>query len=119
VSLLSILLWAVAALIVGSMVYLSALERQRDFAIFKATGVSTSAILGGLAVQAVAISLVAAIIGGALAAVLAPNFPLPVAIDRTAKLLLPVLAVLVGLLASLSGLRRVVGIDPALAFRAS
>jgi putative ABC transport system permease protein len=119
VSLLSILLWAVAALIVGSMVYLSALERQRDFAIFKATGVSTSSILGGLAVQAVAISLVAAIIGGALAALLAPSFPLPVAIDRTAKILLPLLAVLVGLIASVSGLRRVIGIDPALAFRAS
>jgi putative ABC transport system permease protein len=36
-----VLRWIVAALIVGSVVYLSALARTRDFAVFKAVGVST------------------------------------------------------------------------------
>ena len=40
-SYMAILLWAVAALIVGSLIYLSALERTRDFAVFKALGVAT------------------------------------------------------------------------------
>src|SRR5262249_20016657 len=89
----AVLLWLVAAMIVGSMIYLSALERQRDFAVFKATGVSTAAILAGLAVQAVLISLVAAAIGSAIAALLSPRFPMPVSITLNANLLLPVIAV--------------------------
>jgi len=39
ISIVAILLWIVVALIVGSVVYLSALERLRDFAVFKAIGV--------------------------------------------------------------------------------
>ena len=33
-----VLLWIVAACIIGSIVYLTALERTRDFAVFKAVG---------------------------------------------------------------------------------
>ncbi len=116
VSVLSMLLWLVAAMIVGSMIYLSALERQRDFAVFKATGVSTGAILVGLCVQAVVISLVAALVGGLLAVLLSPRFPMPVFISLDDKLFLPIIAIGVGLLASASGLRRVATVDPALAF---
>jgi putative ABC transport system permease protein len=39
-----------------------------------------------------------------------------VSITRDAMLFLPVLAVVVGLVASVSGLRRVAAVDPALAF---
>ena len=60
ISYLAILLWAVAALIVGSLIYLSALERTRDFAVFKAVGVSTRSVLAGLALQAVVVAVVAA-----------------------------------------------------------
>jgi putative ABC transport system permease protein len=103
-------------MIVGSLTYLSALERQRDFAVFKATGVSTPSILAGLALQAVVISVVAAVIGAILASFLGPAFPMQVSITRDAMLFLPVLAVVVGLVASVSGLRRVAAVDPALAF---
>ena len=41
ITIVAILLWVVAALIVGSVIYLSALERLRDFAVFKAIGVPT------------------------------------------------------------------------------
>ena len=116
IAFLSTLLWLVAAMIVGSLTYLSALERQRDFAVFKATGVSTPAILAGLALQAVVISVVAAVIGALIASGLGPAFPMQVSITRDAMLFLPVIAVVVGLVASVSGLRRVAAVDPALAF---
>jgi putative ABC transport system permease protein len=113
---LAVLLWLVAATIVGSVIYLSALERIRDFAVFKATGTSTRAIAGDLGVQAVLVAVTAAAVGAVLALLLGPRFPLPVEVPGTALLLLPVLATLVGLVASLAGMRRAVSVDPALAF---
>lgn len=54
---MAVLLWVVAALIVGSVIYLSALERTRDFAVLKAVGVSTRAVLAGLCLQAVIVAV--------------------------------------------------------------
>lgn len=116
VTIMAYLLWVVAVLIVGSLVYLSALERMRDFAVFKAIGVPTRSILAGLALQAVVVALLAAVLGVILAQLLAPLFPLTVVIPMRAYLALPVIAIVVGLLASLAGLRRAVVVDPALAF---
>ena len=116
ITLMATLLWVVAAMIVGSVLYVSVLERQRDFAVFKATGTSTSSILGSLAIQAVVLSIIAAVGGGVVASVLGPLFPLPVTLTVNAYLLLPAIAVIVGLLASLSGLRKAVSVEPALAF---
>jgi putative ABC transport system permease protein len=113
---LSVLLWIVAALIVGSVIYLSALERTRDFAVLKAVGVSTRSVLAGLCLQAVIVAVFAAVLGGLLSLVLVPVFPMRVVVPTSAFLLLPVTAVLIGLLASAAGLRRAVSIDPALAF---
>lgn len=110
------LLWVVAALIVGSMIYVSALERIRDFAVFKAVGVSTRAILAGLAVQAIVVSLLAALLGGVVSVLLGPLFPMRVDIPTWAFVLLPVIAVAIGLVASVAGLRRAITVDPALAF---
>jgi putative ABC transport system permease protein len=116
IALMAGLLWVVAALIVGSMIYVSALERTRDFAVFKAVGVPTRSILSGLAMQAVIVALLAALLGGVLSVLLGPLFPMRVDIPRLAFILLPVLAVGVGLLASVAGIRRAVTVDPALAF---
>ena len=110
------LLWVVAALIVGSMIYMSALERTRDFAVFKAVGVPTRSILSGLAMQAVIVAVLAALLGGVLSVLLGPLFPMRVDIPRAAFMLLPVVAITIGVLASLAGLRRAVTVDPALAF---
>ena len=110
------LLWVVAALIVGSMIYMSALERTRDCAVFKAVGVPTRSILSGLAMQAVIVAVLAALLGGVLSVLLGPLFPMRVDIPRAAFLLLPVVAITIGVLASLAGLRRAVTVDPALAF---
>lgn len=110
------LLWIVAAIVVGSVLYLQALERARDFAVFKATGTSTAAIGVGLAVQAVMLSLAAAALAAILATVLAPLFPLNVEIPASGYLLLPVITVVVGLIACSIALRRTARIDPATAF---
>jgi putative ABC transport system permease protein len=112
----SLLLWIVAGIIIGSVTYLSALERMRDFAVFKATGTSSVVILGDLAIQAVLVAVASATVGAVVAELLGPNFPIPVIIPMSALLILPLLASAVGLLASIAGLRRAVTVDPALAF---
>ena len=106
----------VAVLIVGSVVYLSALERLRDFAVFKAIGVPTRSILAGLALQAVVVALLAAVLGVIFAALLGPVFPMIVVVPVGVYLALPLIAIVIGLLASLAGFRRAVAVDPALAF---
>ena len=116
ITFIAVLLWVVAALIVGSIIYLSALERTRDFVVFKAVGVTTRSVLAGLALQAILIAVVAAVLGGLLSLVLAPLFPMRVVVPMSAYLLLPVIAIAIGLLASVAGLRRAVTVDPALAF---
>ena len=113
---LNILLWLVAAGIIASIVYLSVLERLRDFAVFKATGASSGALYGGLALQAVLLSVTAALVATGLAHVLAPGFPFALELTAVAVLRLLVVALVVGLVASLVGLRRAVAVDPALAF---
>jgi putative ABC transport system permease protein len=116
ITIVAVLLWIVAVLIVGSVVYLSALERLRDFAVFKAIGVPARSILAGLALQAVVVALLAAVLGVILSRLLTPLFPMTVAVPASAYISLPLVAIVIGLLASLAGLRRAVSVDPALAF---
>jgi putative ABC transport system permease protein len=116
ITIVAVMLWIVAALIVGSIIYLSALERLRDFAVFKAIGVSTGSILAGLALQAIVVALCAAAVGAALSLVLGPMFPMQVIVPVEAFVALPIIAVVIGLIASAAGLRRAVSVDPALAF---
>jgi putative ABC transport system permease protein len=113
---LSILLWVIAACIIGSIIYLSALERLRDFAVFKAIGLSSRWVLGSLVVQAVVVALVATALAALLTIPLKPQLPLPSEIPISALIWLPVTAVVVAALASLAGVRRAVTVDPALAF---
>jgi putative ABC transport system permease protein len=110
------LLWIVAAGIIALIVYLTALERVRDFAVLKATGTSNSTLFGALAFQAVVLSLISAVVAIAIALALAPFFPFQIVIASSAYVLLAVVAIVVGLVASLAGLRRAVGVDPAIAF---
>jgi putative ABC transport system permease protein len=111
-----VLLWLVAALVIGSVVYLSALERRRDFAVYKATGWSTRSLAIGLASQAVLLSTVASLVGVVVAQLLLPLFPMEFEVPGLARVLLPIIGIVVGLLASGAGLRKAVGVEPALAF---
>lgn len=116
ITMVSVLLWIVAGAIIGSIVYLSALERVGDFAVFKATGMSTWWVLFGLIFQAVVLSLVAAIVAIGLALLLLPILPIPAELPRRIVIFMPVTAVLVAAAASLIGVRSAVKVDPALAF---
>jgi putative ABC transport system permease protein len=112
----TIFLWVVAAVIIGAVVYLTTLERSRDFAVLKAIGASSTDLFVGLAIQAVLVALVAAAAAAAVGFLLIPAFPLPVEIPTRSFVWLPIVAVVVGLAASLVGLRRTIAVDPALAF---
>ena len=116
IGLIRALLWAVAAGIIGAMVYLSTLERIRDIAVLKAIGVSTRSLVVGLVVQAVLLALAAAALAVVLELAMAPAAAMSVEVSGFDLLLLPLVAVAVGTLASLVALRRAVTIDPALAF---
>jgi putative ABC transport system permease protein len=116
ITIVAILLWIVAALIVGAVVYLSALERMRDFAVFKAIGVATRSVLAGLVLQAIIVAALAAAFGAALSRLLAPLFPMNVIEPPSAYPLLAVIAVVVGLLASATAVQRAATVDPAHAF---
>jgi putative ABC transport system permease protein len=82
----------------------------------KAVGGSSRTLAFSLAIQAVLASVLAAAVGSLVAQGLAPAFPMPVVIDSSAYLALSLIALVVGVLASLAALRRAVGVDPALAF---
>lgn len=116
IAFLSVLLWIIAACIIGSIIYLSALERLRDFAVCKAIGVSSRWVLGSLLLQAVVLALVATALALLLSMLLSPLFPLPNEIARSSLVALPITAVVVSALASVVGVRRAVSVDPALAF---
>jgi putative ABC transport system permease protein len=116
IGLLDILLWAIAAGIIGAILYVSALERTRDFAVLKAIGSPNHFVLAGLASQAIVLSLTAAAVAIVFSFALAPLFPMAVDIPMLAYGLLIVVSIVVGSLASIAGLRRALSIDPALAF---
>ena len=116
IDLIRILLWFVAAIVMGAVIYLTALERERDFAVLKAVGASGASLGAGLALQAVIVALVAAAVGAIAAKLIEPVFPLPVSIPPSALVTVPVVAVLVGLGSALVGVRRVNRTDPAEAF---
>ena len=116
VTFIEVFLWLIAGSIIGSVVYVSALEKTRDFAVLKATGSSNGQLMSTLALQAIVISLAAAVIAAVAANLVVPIFPILVVIPLWSMLVLPVLAVVLGLLASTAGLRRSVAVDPALAF---
>ena len=109
-------MWVIAALIVAALVYVTALERTRDFAVLKAVGASTRLLFAGLAAQAVIVALAAAVIAAVLSNFMTGIFAQPVDIPGSAFIILPLSALVVGLLASLAALRRAASVDPAAAF---
>jgi putative ABC transport system permease protein len=82
----------------------------------KATGASNRSLLVGLALQAIVLSVLAAVVAAVLARLLSPGFPFDVRITPADYATLLLVAVIVGLAASGAGLRRAVKVDPALAF---
>lgn len=108
----------VAALgIVALIIYLSSLERMRDIAVLKATGASSRFVAAGLVVQALFVTVVAAAVAFVVAPFLKPMFPLRLELTARVHFELMVFAVLVGLVASVTGIRRLLSVEPATAFQ--
>lgn len=113
---LQILLWIIAACIIGVVVYLSALERARDFAVLKAIGTSTRTILGSLAIESTIIAVVAAGVASGLANLVTPAFPFAISVPGRSYPQLVAVAVVIGVVASGFGIRRATSVDPVSAF---
>jgi putative ABC transport system permease protein len=116
VTIFNTLLWLMAAGIVATMVYLTALERSRDIAVFKAMGTSNRRLFTDMAVQGLVLALAACVVGAIVSLLLAKVMPFGVETPTTAYIELAIVGVIVGLIAAIIGLRRAVHIDPALAF---
>jgi putative ABC transport system permease protein len=112
----AVLLWVVAAAIVGSALYLSAIERTRDFAVFRATGSTTRALVAGLLAQAAVLTSASGVLAIVIAVAISPVFPLPVTVTLSQMVVTLVVSIVVGLFAAMTGLRRAVSVEPALAF---
>ena len=116
IQLIELLLWLVAAGIIGAIIYLSALERRGDFAVLKAVGTPSSHLFIGLVIQAVLIALGAAVIGALVEIPMSGSSQMAVRIAGSDYLRVPVVAVVVGILASILPARRAARVDPAIAF---
>lgn len=105
----------VAGLVVGLFFALVTLERTVLYGVLKALGASSGQLAAGVATQAVAATLVAALAGGIVAlglvAVTPPDIPVELRPDRAAVILAGL--VVAALAGSALSLRRVVRIEPA------
>jgi putative ABC transport system permease protein len=110
------MMWVIAAIIVAALVYVSALQRVRDFAVLKALGSSSAALFASLCLQAVIVTLLGAGLGMVLSLFMTGVFSQPVTVPASAYTTLPLVAVIVGVVSSLVALRQATGADPAAAF---
>ena len=109
-------LWVLAIVIVGAVLYLAALERVRDFAIFKATGASNMDLVLGLSVQAVILGVISGIFSIALAHLMKPIYPGLLSLPFSVAWPVVPVAVVIALLSSFVGVRRAISVDPSQAF---
>jgi putative ABC transport system permease protein len=113
---LQLLLWMVAAAIIGLLAYLSGLDRQRDVTVFKALGVSSGRLVAGVLTEGIVVAVLGAVTGLILGVVLVPLFPIEVMVSPVQAAALLVVAIVVGMIAGSLGVLRVLRADPARAF---
>lgn len=112
----ALLTWLIAAGVIGAIVYLTAIERTRDFAVLRATGSPKRLIVGGLMIQSLVVAVIAALLAVPLAFLLRLGMPLPVTLTSGSMVRIVIVGIVVGVLASLAAVRRAITTDPALAF---
>lgn len=116
IDLIRVLLWLVSGIVVGGVIYLTALERQRDFAVLLAVGGTNRQLGSSLAAQGVLLALLAAGLAAALQVMIVPVFPLAVRVPASAYWQIPLLAGAVAFLATQAGTLKVRRTDPVTAF---
>lgn len=110
------LLWLVTAIVIASMIYITALERTGDFAVLKAVGGRNRSLATSLLVQGLVMAVLAALIGAVLQFFVAPAFPLKVSIPSSAFITIPVVAAIIAMVAGLAGVWRMSRTSPVEAF---
>jgi putative ABC transport system permease protein len=119
IDMVKVLLWIAAAGVIASLVYLTTRERHGEFAVLKAIGVPTRAIVAGSALQALAVSVTAAALGAAGSVLVVPRFPVPLLIPARSVAVLFLAATVIAVSASVAAMRTVLTVDPATAFGGS
>lgn len=116
ISFLRNIFWMVGALIISMIVYVTAVERTQDFAVFKAIGATNGYVTRQVLIQALLISVIAVLIGTASAVLLAPAFPLDLTIQTATLISTPIIAIGLSIVSSLVAVRKATKIDPVIAF---
>lgn len=116
VTLVAALLWAITVIVIAAIIYVSALERTRDFAVLKAVGGRTSDLGASLLIQGLIMTLIAVAIAGVLQSFIAPSFPLKVRVPTTAWLTIFGGAATAAIVAGSAGVLRVKSTSPTEAF---
>lgn len=116
VTLVRALLWLITVIVIGAIIYITALERTRDFAVLKAVGGKTRDLGLSLLVQGVLMTLIAVAIAGVLQSFIGPSFPLKVRVPASAWVVITVGAAVAALAAGAAGVLRVRSTSPAEAF---
>jgi putative ABC transport system permease protein len=112
----ALLSWLIAAGVISAIVYLTAIERTRDFAVLRATGSPDRRIVGALMIQSLIVAIIAAALSVPLALVLRNGMPMPVTLSGGSVVKILLVGVVVGVVASLAAVRRALTTDPAVAF---
>lgn len=116
VTLVRVLLWLITIIIIAAIIYITALERTRDFAVLKAVGGKTRDLGMSLLVQGVVMTLIAVALAGILQAFIAPSFPLKVRVPPSAWFTIAGGAAVAALAAGAAGVMKVKNTSPAEAF---
>lgn len=116
ITLVRALLWLITVIVIAAIIYITALERTRDFAVLKAVGGRTADLGTSLLAQGVIMTLIAVVVGGILQGLVAPSFPLRVRVPPSAWLTISCGAAFAALLAGAAGVWRVKSTSPAEAF---
>ncbi|MGI9594523.1 MAG: FtsX-like permease family protein [Acidimicrobiales bacterium] len=116
VSLVRALLWLITLIIIAAVIYITALERTRDFAVLKAVGANNRSLGLSLVVQGVIMAVVATLLAAVLQNFVTPLFPMTVRVTGSIFWQILIGSVVVALVAGVAGASRVSNTAPAEAF---
>jgi putative ABC transport system permease protein len=105
------MLMIIAGVIVMLITYTNTIEKTRDIAILKVVGTPTRRIIGMIVQEAVLIGIVGAVVGSILINLMAPRFPMPLALRTGDMVVVFVGAFILCTLGSLLAVRRALSID--------
>lgn len=110
------LLWLITLIVVAAVIFITAIERTRDFAVLKAVGATDRSLALSLILQGVLMALLAVAVASVLQLFIAPQFPMPVRVPGRAFWQIPLVATFVAVVAGVAGARKAATTPAAEAF---